>query len=103
MRKLPTIPPAAAPTYLDDQAKAKWAELWPTVAQRREPGAATLDALAAYCLAFSRWQTAEERITALGSVVKSPAGFAVPSPYLAVSKAAQNEMRRWHAELKKRS
>ena len=35
----------------------------------------TLDALAAYCQAWSRWTAAEAQVSTLGPVVKSPAGF----------------------------
>ena len=92
--KAPAQAPAVAPPgHLDATATAKWRELWLIVAQRENIDQGTLDALAAYCLAYSRWTEAEGKITELGSVIKSPAGFAVPSPYLAVAKDAQRAMR----------
>ena len=98
-----TAPAVAPPEYLDTTARAKWAEVWPAVAvATREPAQATLDALAGYCLAFSRWQAAEAKVTELGGVIKSPAGIAVPNPYVAVAKSAAGEMRKWRAELKRR-
>ena len=95
-------PAVAPPAHLDTTATAKWGELWPIVAQRENIDQGTLDALAAYCLAYSRWTEAEGKITELGSVIKSPAGFAVPSPYLAVAKDAQRAMRQWAAELRRK-
>jgi P27 family predicted phage terminase small subunit len=83
------------PEILDAQARAKWAELLPILETRGEVDTSTLDALAAYCQAWSRWQSAEGQVNALGAVVKSPAGFPVQNPYLAVAAAAQRQMRQW--------
>ena len=58
-----------------------------------------LDALAAYSQAWSRWTAAETKVNELGTVVKSPAGFPAPNPYVAIS-AAQRQMRQWAAELR---
>ncbi len=68
------------PEHLDEQAVAKWAELAPTL-DATQPG--TADALAAYCVAYSRWTAAEAKVSELGAVIKSAAGFAVQSPYVA--------------------
>ena len=37
----------------------------------------------------------EQQVNALGAVVKSPAGFAVPNPFVAIAAAAQRQMRQW--------
>jgi phage terminase small subunit len=78
-------------------------ELWPIVAQRESIDQGVLDSLSGYCLAYSRWTAAEAKVNELGAVVKSPAGFAVPNPYLAVAAQAQRQMRQWAAELRRRS
>jgi P27 family predicted phage terminase small subunit len=95
-------PAVAPPAHLDTTATAKWAELWPIVAQRENIDQGTLDALAAYCLAYSRWTAAETKVSELGAVVKSPAGFAVPNPYVAIAAQAQRQMRQWAQELRRR-
>jgi P27 family predicted phage terminase small subunit len=100
MKKAPKA--AHAPEHLDATARAKWAEVWPIVAQRANIDQGTLDALAAYCQAYSRWTAAETKVNELGAVVKSPAGFAVPNPYLAVAAQAQRQMRQWAQELRRR-
>ena len=98
-----TKPPTfAPPAHLDDQARAKWGEVWPIVAAREVIDQGILDALAGYCLAYSRWTAAEAKVNELGAVVKSPAGFAVPNPYLAVAAQAQRQMRQWATELRRR-
>ena len=86
-----------APAHLDEQARAKWAELAPTL-DVTQPGVA--DALAAYATAWSRWTAAEAKVNELGAVVKSPAGFAVANPYVAIAAAAQRQMRQWATELR---
>lgn len=83
---------AEPPAHLDEPARVKWQELAPTLATEA-PGVA--DALACYCQAWARWTAAEAQVNALGAVVKSPAGFAIPNPYLTVAKDAQRQMRQW--------
>ncbi|MEI8373697.1 MAG: P27 family phage terminase small subunit [Planctomycetota bacterium] len=94
--------PAAPPQHLDEQARAKWAETLPILEARGEPDQGSLDALAGYCLAWSRWTAAEAQVNALGPVVKSPAGFAVANPYVALAAAAGRQMRAWSTELRRR-
>ena len=84
-----------APEHLDDQARQKWAEILPILEGRGDLDAGSLDALAAYCSAWSRWTAAEAQVNTLGAVVKSPAGFAVPNPYVAIAAAASRQMRQW--------
>jgi P27 family predicted phage terminase small subunit len=89
-----------APKHLDKQARAKWAEVLPILNGRGNVDQGTLDALAAYCQAWSRWTAAEAQVNTLGAVVKSAAGFAVANPYVAIAAAAQRQMRQWAAELR---
>jgi P27 family predicted phage terminase small subunit len=91
--------PYPPPAHLDEQARAKWADVLPILAERGELDPGTLDALAVYCQAWARWTAAESKVSELGTVVKSPAGFAVPNPYLSVAKDSQRTMRQWGAEL----
>ncbi len=90
---------ADPPAHLDDPARQKWTETLPGIAHRENMEQGTLDALAAYCLAYSRWQAAETKINELGAVVKVGGG-AVVNPYLAVARQAQAEMRKWATELR---
>ena len=87
------------PEHLDAAAIAKWGEVFPILQERGDVGQGVADALAAYCVAYSRWTAAEQQVGLLGLVVKSPAGFAVENPYLGVSKRALIEMHRWGKEL----
>jgi P27 family predicted phage terminase small subunit len=90
---------ADPPAHLDDAARQKWADVLPGIAQRENIDQGALDALAAYCLAYSRWQAAEVKVSELGAVVKAGGG-AVVNPYIAVARQAQAEMRKWATELR---
>ena len=83
------------PEHLDAQARRKWAEVFPILQERGNLDAGSLDALAAYCSAWSRWTAAEQQVNTLGTVVKSPAGFPVANPYVGIAAAAQRQMRQW--------
>ncbi len=83
------------PEHLDEQGRSNWAEVYPPLEARGDVDQGTLDALAAYCTAWSRWTAAEQQVGTLGLVVKSPAGFPVANPYLNVAKDAQRQMRQW--------
>ena len=83
------------PEHLDQQAQRKWAEVFPILETRGDIDAGTLDALAAYAVAYSQWVQAQEKIAELGSVVKSAAGFAIVSPYVTVAAQAERRMRQW--------
>jgi P27 family predicted phage terminase small subunit len=50
-------------------------------------------ALALYCDAWGRWVEALEALRRYGVMVKSPSGFPMQSPYLAVANKAMEQMR----------
>lgn len=87
------------PEYLDDVAKAEW---FRTAAVFREMGLLTpadRTALAAYCVAYSRWVEAEAQVKRFGTIVKSPdKGFPMKSPYLTVADQALETMRKLMVE-----
>lgn len=72
----PTTP--TCPDWLDDTAKAKWAELVPVLSASGLLTNLDGDALANYCRTWSRWRAAEEFITKHGevTVVKNKDGTA---------------------------
>lgn len=88
------------PEHLDAAAVAKWRELLPILESRGDLDQGTLDALAAYATAWSRWLAAEIKVSELGAVVKSAAGFAIANPYVAIAAASQRQLRQWATELK---
>jgi P27 family predicted phage terminase small subunit len=90
-----------APEHLDDQAKAKWAQVVGILDERGEPlDAGTLDAAAAYCVAWSQWTAAQAKVAELGTVIKTPSGIAAVSPYVGVAAQAERRLRQWATELR---
>jgi P27 family predicted phage terminase small subunit len=89
-----------APLNLDDEGRRKWGEVYPILESRGDVDQGTLDALTAYCSAWSQWLAAEAQVKTLGAVVKSAAGFAQENPFLTVARKAQTAMRQWAGELR---
>jgi P27 family predicted phage terminase small subunit len=85
-----------APEHLDEQARAKWAEVLPILDGRGDTlDAGALDALTCYCSAWSRLVDSESKIKESGTVVRTAAGFAAVSPYVTVQKDAARQLRQW--------
>lgn len=86
------------PAHLNDVAREEWSRL------TRELSAVNLltnldrGSLAAYCVAWSRWCEAEQRVREMGAVVKSPTGFPIQNPYLAIANKAMEQMHKLAAE-----
>ena len=55
-------------------------------------------ALAAYCQAWARWIQAEEEIRKSSCIVKSPSGYPIQNPWLAVANTALKQMRAFLTE-----
>jgi P27 family predicted phage terminase small subunit len=86
-----TLP--APPSHLSAEAKREW---WRLGRQLKAIGLMTnIDrgALALYCQAWSRWLEAEKALKTYGVMVKSPNGFPMQSPYLAVANKAMEQIR----------
>ena len=82
------------PRQLGSTAKTEWKR---TARELSKLGLlSTIDraALAAYCASWARWIEAEEKLRKHGTIVKSPNGFPVQSPYLAVANGAMKAMTR---------
>jgi P27 family predicted phage terminase small subunit len=87
------------PEYLDEEARGEW---FRTAAVLRDMGLLTLadrTALAAYCVAYSRWLKAERQVQKYGAVTLSPnKKFPMKSPYLSVADQALETMRKFMVE-----
>ena len=56
-------------------------------------------ALAAYCQGWSTWLTAIQKVRVHGLIVRSPSGYPMQSPYLAIANQAQKQFRAFMVEL----
>jgi P27 family predicted phage terminase small subunit len=103
-RKLNQSEPSApgapeCPEFLDAEAKAEWFRTVPVLTAMGVLTKADRSALAAYCMAYSRWVHAEDQVKKYGTIVKSPEkGFPMKSPYLTVADQALEIMRKLMVE-----
>ena len=89
--KSPVCPDA--PEHLSDAAKAEWGRMAPSLYDIGLLTKIDVSALEAYCTAYARWVEAEDKIRAHGMIVKSPKGYPMQSPYLAIANRAVDQMR----------
>ena len=95
-------PPASMPTppgELDPKAIEEWQRLAPILARIGILTDCDRSILAAHCIAFSRWLRSEAQVSELGEVVKSPSGYPIQNPWLAIANKAHEQMKRTAAEL----
>jgi P27 family predicted phage terminase small subunit len=88
----------SCPSHLDRVARKEWRR---AIRELAAVGlVSTLDraALAIYCEAYARWVDASDHIRKFGVIVKSPAGYPMPSPYLAILNKAIEQMRTFIVE-----
>jgi len=86
------------PPELGGPAQREWARL---VDELTKLGLLTnLDraALAAYCGAYAMWAEATEQINKFGTMVKSPTGYPVQSPYVSIANRQAEIMMRIASE-----
>lgn len=82
-RPLPTLPDC--PPELSPVARQEWSRLSSELAKLNLVTQLDRGALAAYCMAYALWLEAIEQVQRHGAVVKSPTGYPVQSPFLAIA------------------
>ncbi len=90
-RPAPRLP--SAPSHLSPEAKKEWRRSGRMLLQLGVMTEADRTALALYCQAYGRWVEAEDALRRYGFMVKSPSGFPMQSPYLAVANKAMEQLR----------
>lgn len=88
----------APPAELSERARAEWQRLARQLATLRILTELDIGALAAYCAAYGLWAEAIEAINTYGSMVKSPTGFPMQSPYVAIANRQAEIMLRISSE-----
>ena len=86
------------PSHLSDEAKREWHRVAGDLADLGLLCRIDRAALANYCQAWGRWVEAEVALRKFGVMVKSPTGFPMQSPYLAVANRAMEQIRALLAE-----
>jgi P27 family predicted phage terminase small subunit len=95
-RPEPAVP--ECPAELGPVARREWDRLVGELAALRLLTNLDRAALAAYCGAYALWAEATEAIQRFGSMVKSPSGFPVQSPYVSIANRQAEIMMRIAAE-----
>jgi len=86
---LPECPPELSPA-----AQREWARLTAELSKLKLITNLDRGAIATYCGAYALWAEATEQVNKYGAMVKSPNGFPIQSPYLAIAnKQAEIMMR----------
>ena len=88
-----TVAIPKCPPHLSDEAKREWRRTSKELAAMGLLATIDRGALALYCEAWGRWVEAEEALKKFGVVLKSPNGYPLQSPYLAIANKAMEQMR----------
>ena len=96
-RPFPRAP--TCPACLDGEARKEWQRLAPELGGLGLLTRLDRGMLAAYCQAHALWVEAVSSIARYGTMVKSPNGFPMQSPYVAVANKQVDIMVRIAAEL----
>src|SRR5437763_1579692 len=86
------------PPELGEIARREWNRLVGELVALRMITNLDRAALAAYCGAYALWAEATEAIQKYGTMIKSPSGFPVQSPYLAIANRQAEIMMRIASE-----
>ena len=86
------------PEHLSADEKEKWKAV---VRELHPLGLVTAidkDALAMYCVIFSRWIKAEKMVRDKGEIIKTAAGNIIQNPYLSIANRALDQLNKLGAE-----
>jgi len=86
------------PEFLGVQARKEWDRIKAVFDQQELITESDYSALTAYCAAWGRWIEAEDHIKQSGMLVKSPSGYAIQNPWLAISNRAFEQMMKFMVE-----
>lgn len=76
------------PEILDGPARQEWERIIPELFQAGLCARVDQASLALYCQAVGDWQTYREQMQKTGTLVKSPSGFIMQSPLVAMANEA---------------
>lgn len=93
-----TLAKGEPPEYLDEVAKAEWTRVWPEV--KSVVSICDEQILAGYCVAFSRWRKADDKIKDGGNLTEeTPNGAIQTGPFVSQARNWMNLMVKYASEL----
>jgi P27 family predicted phage terminase small subunit len=87
------------PAHLSPTAKAEWKRLARYLHDLGIVSELDRAALAAYCQVYGRWVEAEKKLKETPALLRTPAGYVQPSPWLAISNKNIELMHKFMSEL----
>ena len=101
---LPQVP--EPPPFLEGYAREEWNRLITELHRLQLVTMADINPLAAYCMAYHRWRTAEESLAEMakrdliskGLMIKTVGGNAIQNPLVGTANRAANDMVRYASE-----
>ena len=91
-RGSPRVRLPACPPHLQGEARKEWSRVGRKLLAFGLVTDIDRSALAIYCQAWARWVEAEQQLAKYGTVIKSPNGYPMQSPYLAIANKAMDQM-----------
>jgi P27 family predicted phage terminase small subunit len=95
----PVIAIPTCPAHLMPTAKAEWKRLARYLHDLGIISELDRSALAAYCQTYGRWVEAERKLKETPALLRTPAGYVQPSPWLAISNKNLELMHKFMSEL----
>jgi P27 family predicted phage terminase small subunit len=92
----PAVPDC--PAELGEVARREWDRLAGELGKLKLLTTLDRAALAAYCGAYALWAEATEAIQKYGTMVKSPSGYPIQSPYVSIANRQAEIMMRYASE-----
>jgi len=90
---------ANPPEFLDDEAKAKWHELFPELSTLQVVSSVDRDLFMLYCSAYSNWKRANDALKKTKPVYRTPNGAVQQSPFISIARGWMLMMTKLAAEM----
>ena len=88
----------SVPRFLDAEAKREWRRVVKELAAVGLISTVDRAALAAYCMAWSRWVKAEKSLEREELVLTTDKGYSYPNPLIGIANGALDQMKRFMVE-----
>lgn len=87
-----------APSYLDEEARAEWNRVAPQLSAQKMLTIVDRTQLAAYCVTYSRWRAAENKVQDGELTFETPAGYQQQVPEIGIANKYLEKMIKLAAE-----
>jgi P27 family predicted phage terminase small subunit len=88
----------SCPEVLQGVAREEWGRITEELFSMGLIDRVSRAAVAGYCEHYEQWVNASAQVRKFGTVIKSPNGYPVQSPYLGIMNTALSEMRKFMTE-----